>query len=61
MRPGEVYEIALEPQPIGNLFKAGHRIRLDVQGSHFPQFDVNPLPAENAVFHDAVRASHVTL
>ncbi len=58
---GEVYAIALEPQPIGNLFRAGHRIRLDVQGSHFPQFDVNPLPAVNAVFHDALRPSHVLL
>lgn len=61
MTPGEVYEIALEPQPIGNLFRAGHRIRLDVQSSHFPQFDVNPLPAENAVFHHALRPSHVVL
>lgn len=61
MRAGEVYQIGLEPQPIGNLFKAGHRIRLDVQSSHFPQFDVNLLPAENAVFHDALRPSHLLL
>jgi putative CocE/NonD family hydrolase len=59
--PGQIYEVTLEPQPIGNLFAAGHRIRLDVQGSHFPQWDVNPLPAEIAVFHDAVRPSHVLL
>ena len=59
--PGEICEVTLEPQPIGNLFAAGHRIRLDVQGSHFPQWDVNPLPAEVAVFHDAVRPSHVLL
>lgn len=61
LSPGQVYEIVLEPQPVGNLFQAGHRIRLDVQSSHFPQFDVNPLPAENAVFHDAQRPSHVVL
>ena len=61
MTPGEVYEIALEPQPIGNLFRAGHRIRLDVQSRHFPHFDVNPRSAENAVFHDALRPSHVVL
>jgi putative CocE/NonD family hydrolase len=58
---GEVYAIALEPQPTANLFKAGHRIRLDVQGSHFPQFDVNPQPGTVAVFHDALRPSHVVL
>jgi putative CocE/NonD family hydrolase len=59
--PGEVYEVALEPQPTANLFAAGHRIRLDVQGSHFPQFDVSPLASENALFHDAARPSHLVL
>jgi putative CocE/NonD family hydrolase len=59
--PGQVYEVVLELQPTGNLFAARHRIRLDVQASHFPQFDVNPLPAENALFHDALRPSHVVL
>lgn len=61
LTPGEVAEVLIEPQPAGNLFAAGHRIRLDVQGSHFPQWDVQPLPSENAVFHDAARPSHVVL
>jgi putative CocE/NonD family hydrolase len=59
--PGAVYEVVLEPQPIGNLFAAGHRIRLDVQSSHFPQWDVNQLRAEVAVFHDAQRPSYLEL
>ena len=59
--PGETVEVVLEPQPIGNLFAAGHRIRLDVQSSSFPHFEINPRPAEIALFHDAARPSHVVL
>lgn len=42
MTPGEVYEIVVEAPDTANLFKAGHRIRLDVSSSNFPRFDVNP-------------------
>lgn len=39
---GEVFEIVIELFATANLFKAGHRIRLDVSSSNFPKFDVNP-------------------
>lgn len=42
MIPGTVYAVSLETFPTANLFKAGHRIRIDVAGSNFPHFDVNP-------------------
>lgn len=41
MTPGEVYEITIEAFPTSNLFKAGHRIRLDISSSNFPHFDLN--------------------
>ena len=28
--------------PTSNLFRKGHRIRLDISSSNFPRFDVNP-------------------
>ena len=71
--PGEVCEITIEPQATSNRFVAGHRIRLDVSSSNFPRFDVNPntgeppaqhsrmLTAEQTIFHDATRPSHVVL
>ena len=46
MEPGKIYEIAIEPFPTGNLFKAGHRIRLDISSSDFPHFDANPNTGE---------------
>jgi len=42
LNPGEVIRITIEPFATTNLFKAGHRIRLDISSSNFPKFDVNP-------------------
>ena len=59
--------------PTSNRFGAGHKIRLDISSSNFPRFDLNPntgeplqqhrrmLPADNTVYHDGERASHVLL
>lgn len=41
MQPTEIYPVSLETFPTSNLFKAGHRIRVDIAGSNFPHFDVN--------------------
>jgi putative CocE/NonD family hydrolase len=73
MTPGQVYRIKVEAFPTSNLFKKGHRIRLDVSSSNFPKFDVNPNTgapegvgltrhvARNTVHVDATRPSHVVL
>jgi uncharacterized protein len=42
MESGKVYQIKIEPFATSNVFKAGHRIRLDISSSNFPHFDVNP-------------------
>ncbi len=73
MTPGQIYEIKIEPFPTSNLFKAGHRIRLDISSSNFPHFDVNPNTGEpegqnrrtavatNRVYVDRDRPSHILL
>jgi uncharacterized protein len=73
MKPGEVYPIKVTAFPTSNLFKRGHRIRLDVSSSNFPHFDVNPNTgapegigldrrvARNSLYVDASRPSHVIL
>lgn len=71
--PGEVYELSIEPFPTANVFKKGHRIRIDISSSNFPRWDVNPntgepfessrrkVKADNTIYHSAERPSHVVL
>jgi uncharacterized protein len=73
MAPGEVYAITIELFPVANLFRRGHRLRLDISSSNFPHFDVNPnsgepegswerpRTAQNHVFTAANRPSHILL
>jgi uncharacterized protein len=46
MKSGQVYAIAIELFPTSNLFRQGHRIRLDISSSNFPRFDANPNTGE---------------
>jgi putative CocE/NonD family hydrolase len=46
MTPGEPVEVTITLWPTSNVFKKGHRIRLDVSSSNFPRFDVNPNTGE---------------
>ena len=71
--PGEVYEVTIPVFPTANVFKQGHRIRVDVSSSNFPRWDVNPntgeplgrsrrkITADNTVFHNAARPSQIIL
>jgi len=73
MKPGAIYEFTIQLYPTSNIFKAGHRIRLDISSSNFPRFDVNPntgeplnahhrmITATNTIYHDGARPSHVIL
>ena len=73
MQPGEVYEFTIDLQGTGNVFLAGHQIRLEISSSNFPKFDRNPntgepaalarhtQPAVQTVFHDSQHTSHIVL
>ena len=73
MTPGKVYEFTIDMWSTSNLFKAGHRIRLEVSSSNFPRFDRNhntghelftdaeTRPALQTVMHDRGFASYLTL
>lgn len=73
MTPGTVYAIKIDAFPTSNLFRRGHRIRLDISSSNFPHFDVNPNTGEpegrargmrvatNRLYLDRARPSHVIL
>lgn len=61
MTPGEVYEIEVRAFATANLFKAGHRIRLDVSSSNFPKYDVNTNTGETIAKAQGVRTASNTL
>jgi predicted acyl esterase len=42
MEPGQVYPLSVRLYPTSNVFKKGHRLRVDLSSSNFPRFDVNP-------------------
>ena len=41
MNEGEVYEVEIGPLLTSNMFKKGHRIRLEISSSNFPRFERN--------------------
>jgi uncharacterized protein len=75
IRPGEVYEFVIDLIATSQVFKAGHRLRVDVSSSNFPCFDRNPgngapaaicterefVIAEQTIWHDRERPSFITL
>ena len=75
LTPGEAYEYTLEfHRPTGNLFKKGHRIRIEISSSYFPYYLRNPNTPEpniglatefqtvtQTVLHDGAHPSHVVL
>jgi len=72
MEPHRIYAIAIRSFPTSNLFRAGHRIRVEVSSSNFPHFDINPnsdwrVPeappqiAHNNIHVDRDHPSHVLL
>ncbi len=73
MEPGTVYEFTIKLYPTSNVFRKGHRIRVDISSSNFPRFDVNPntgeplndnqgvLVATNTIYHDRGHPSHIVL
>lgn len=71
--PHEPFEITVDLANTSNLFRKGHRIRLDVASANFPLYDRNMntgnpfgqdaegLKANQTIFHDADRPSFLTL
>ena len=71
--PDQVYEFTIDLQATSNLFRKGHRLRVDITSSCFPLWDRNlntggdPATdtqwrvAHQRIYHDAGHASHITL
>lgn len=73
LTPGQVYRFEIDMVGTSVVFLKGHRIRVHITSSHFPQFDRNPNTgarfgatrdvrvAEQTIVHDADHPSHILL
>ena len=73
IEPGKVYEYKIDLWSTSNLFRVGHKIRLEISSSNYPRFDRNTntgkiigtddgsLPALQSVRHSGSIASYVSL
>jgi putative CocE/NonD family hydrolase len=73
LKPGEIVEFVVRLGHTSQLFRSGHRIRIDVASSSFPTFDRNMntgnpigedaqgIPALQTVYHQAGHASYIDL
>jgi uncharacterized protein len=61
IEPGTVYQYTITVWPTSNLFRAGHRIRLEISSSDFPQFDPNPNTGSWLGESTATRVAHQTV
>jgi len=69
MNPGEIYKFSIDLWSTSNVFRKGHKLRLEVSSSNFPRFDRNPntgengeyasrsVTATNTIYHDAQHPS----
>jgi putative CocE/NonD family hydrolase len=61
MEPGQIYPLSIRLYPTSNVFKKGHRIRVDISSSNFPRFDVNPNTGEPLQQHRRMKTAHNTI
>jgi putative CocE/NonD family hydrolase len=73
MNPREVYKFTIDLWATSNVFKAGHKLRLEVSSSNFPRFDRNLNTGEesggatrltkatNTIYHDREHPSALVL
>ncbi len=73
LKPNQAYEFTIDMRATANVFLPGHRIRVDVTSSNFPQFDRNlnsgealatgthVRTARQTVFHTPAQPSHIVL
>jgi putative CocE/NonD family hydrolase len=74
LKPDEVYEFSFSADAVGVCFLPGHRIRVEVTSSWFPEYDRNTnsgadnnflddrlVVAHQRIYHEPGRASYITL
>jgi len=73
LRPGQIYPLSIDLWATSNVFRKGHRIRLEISSSNYPRFDRNLNTSElaatsakwatatNTILHDTAHPSALLL
>jgi putative CocE/NonD family hydrolase len=73
MQPGTIYKTTVDMGATSNVFRKGHRLRLEISSSNFPHFDRNLntgespekgstfIKTENRIYHDLAHPSAIIL
>ena len=71
LEPGKIYKLKIDAGVTSNVFRKGHKLRLEISSSNFPRFDRNPntgrpvadetelRKASQIVWHDRERTSYL--
>ena len=73
LNPGQIYKFNIDLWSTSNVFRKGHRLRLEISSSNFPRFDRNMntgvnaekasryVTATNTIYHDAEHLSKLVV
>jgi putative CocE/NonD family hydrolase len=61
LKPNQTYTYDIEMTGTANVFLPGHRIRIDITSSNFPQFDRNPNTGDDLGANSTTRVAQQTI
>ncbi|PYX52094.1 MAG: hypothetical protein DMG79_01480 [Acidobacteria bacterium] len=61
VEPGKVYRLELNRLLTSNLFRKGHRIRVQVSGAFMPHFSRNLQTGKSEVITSAMQVGHIRI
>jgi len=61
LHPHTICSVRIGLRATSNVFKPGHRIRIDVSCSSYPHYAPGPSAAMQTIYHDPGHPSHVVL
>ena len=61
LQPGKIYRLDLDRLLTSNVFKAGHRIRVQISGAFFPHFSRNLQTGKSEITTSEMRTGHIRI
>jgi putative CocE/NonD family hydrolase len=61
LEPGKIYKLTLDRLLTSNVFKSGHRLRVQISGAFAPHFSRNLQTGESEITHSSTRRGHIRI